>query len=448
MPVTFEFGNTFTVGEHRFGLESYLAEVWSQNKPVGDEEPALTEDLIASKLVQGFLTFDGEKARARNYIGFVQTGDFHLEIYPKVFKKTDRSSSNNRLILKHIFFWFDYCRKWKFPFTDVNLENHDCDNLPELIINLMVNQILTTISTNPLFQYEALQETMSVPRGRINFTRYISNGLSNGNQHQLECDYEPLVYDNQLNRIIKYVARQLKYKTRFSETNYKIDEILFILDEVSDEPCSSESLSKIKLNRFFEEYYSLINICKMVLDQEIYSHNFQDQSHWSLLFPMEYIFEDFVAGFIEAELADQWKVDLQKSDMYLTDQPNQAFQMRHDMLLTAKAEPKVKILLDTKYKLRPAGLDEDKKQGIAQSDMYQMTAYGLRRGCSHIILIYPNYLETCRPSGTFIVSSGFDSKHQIRITAAEIPFWSNVDFEGLKNNLTAALKNILEINDK
>jgi 5-methylcytosine-specific restriction enzyme subunit McrC len=444
MPVTFEFGNTFTVAGHRLSLESYLAEVWSQNKPVEEEEPLLTEDLVASKLIQGFLTFDGEKARARNYIGFVQTDDFHLEIYPKVFKNTERNSSNNRLILKHIFFWFDYCRKWKFPFTDVNLENHDCDNLPELIINLMVNQILSIIRAVPLLQYEALQETLSVPRGRINFSRYISNGLSNGNQHQLECDYEPLVYDNQFNRIIKYVARQLKHKTRFPETNHKIDEILFILDEVSDETCSSASLTKIKLNRFFEEYYSLVNICKMVLDQEIYSHNFRDQSHWSLLFPMEYIFEDFVAGFIEAELADQWEVEFQKSDMYLTDHPNQAFQMQHDILLTAKTGPKIKVLLDTKYKLRPASTEEDKKQGIAQSDMYQMTAYGLRRGCSHIILLYPNYLESCRLSSTFVVSSGFDSNHRIMITAAEIPFWSISDFNGLKSNLINTLRTILK----
>jgi len=84
---------------------------------------------------------------------------------------------------------------------------------------------------------------------------------------------------------------------------------------VSDEPCNSSSLNRIKLNSFFGEYIAIIDICRMVLNQEIYSNNHYEQSHWSLLFPMEYIFEDFVAGFIEKELSNDWKVEFQKQDL-------------------------------------------------------------------------------------------------------------------------------------
>jgi 5-methylcytosine-specific restriction enzyme subunit McrC len=441
---TFEFGEWFCTEGKREALQKYLHEVWLQNKPVDEELTPVDAITAQPVLTQGFFNFDGEKARARNYIGFVQSGDFHLEIYPKVFKNLPMGGVSNKIILKHIFFWFDYCRKWKFPFTNVNLENNDCENMPELIMNLMANQILSVVSANPLMQYEEVQASLSTPRGRINFSRYINNGFSNGNQHILECDYEPLLFDNQLNRIIKYVTRQLMLRAKFPETRYKLEEILFVLDEVTDEPCNSLVLNKVKLNTFFEEYQTLVDICRLVLNQEIYSHQFDEQSHWSLLFPMEYIFEDFIAGFIQQEFSAEWKVAYQKSDMYLTDEPDQAFQMQHDLVLTAVRNENIKIIVDTKYKLRYGDLSADKKKGIAQSDMYQMTAYALRRACSRVILLYPNFGEHPRPADTFLISSGFDSKHQIHITAAEIPFWSTKDFSGLKESLKSCLTDILK----
>lgn len=446
MPVIFEFGEWIDITGKRNSLENYLHQVWLQNKPI-DEELAIFDanfnDGGKPEVSQGFLLFDGEETRARNYIGFIQTDDFFLEIYPKVFRMIEPTPANTRLFMKHMFFWFDYCRKWKFPFTRVNLENNECDSLPELIINLMAAQIQSTVETYPLMLYIGLEESLTVPRGRINFDRYINNGFVTANQHILECDHEPLVFDNQLNRIIKYVSRQLLKKTKFNDSRRKLEQILFILDDVSDEGfVSGAMLDRIKLNSFFEEYQSVINICRLVLNDETYSNHYEEQHNWSLLFPMEYIFEDFIAGFIETELSAHWIVNYQKSDMYLTEKPNQAFQMQHDIFLTSKKDKSIKVILDTKYKLR-ATIDDDKKQGVAQSDMYQMVSYGLRRGCTNVVLLYPNFMETCRNPHTYVVASGFDQQHQIKITAAEIPFWSTADFSGLRTALSKALQTIL-----
>jgi len=446
MPILFEYGKWVEVGDRRKSLQRYLHQVWLQNKPQ-DEEVVIVEDdkVDSAELAQGFLQFDGDKARAQNFIGFVQVDDFYLEIYPKIFKNVALTPAHTGLFIKHIFFWFDYCRKWRFPFTNVNLENTSCENLPELIINLMASQMLTTVASTPLMLYVEVEESLMIPRGRINFNRYINNGLVNANQHVLECDHEPLMFDNQLNRVIKYVSRQLLHKAKFTETREKLDQILFILDEVSDEGyISSSVLDRIKVNSFFDEYQSIIDICKLVLREETYSNQFEEQRHWSLLFPMEYIFEDFVAGFLEAEFSTHWKVEYQKSNLYLTDKPQQAFQMQHDIYLTLREDPNVRIIIDTKYKLRPDNDPNDNKRGIAQSDMYQMVSYGLRRGCNHILLLYPNYAETCQESHTFTVSSGFDNQHKMYITAAEIPFWSMNNFSGLKTILSDSLKAILK----
>jgi 5-methylcytosine-specific restriction enzyme subunit McrC len=428
----FEFGSRFPI-EKRDELENYLKSVWNSLKEREDAEDLVEQD----EGCQGFLSFDGDEAKARNFVGFIQSADIHLEIYPKVF--AGKGVGQNEM-LRHMFFWFDYCRKWKFPNTNVQLEYLDQLDLPELIINLIAVQILEVVSASPISMYEEVEETLSVPKGRINFNRYVNNNLSKGNFHRLECDYEPLLFDNKLNRAIKYVARLLAKRAKFSETQRLLYEITFILDEVEDCPCTAASLDEVKLNPFFTDYRTVIGLCKMVLDHQVYSNDYEEQSHWSLLLPMEYIFEDFIAGFLEKHFSAEWKVDYQKSEMYLTDE--KVFNMQHDIYLTLKSDTSKTVIVDTKYKLR-GDFKKDLKKGIAQSDLYQMVSYATRRGCKCIVLLYPNINEQCEEKDSFTITSAF-SKDSINITAVELPFWSKSDFPRLTDTLKSSLQNLLD----
>jgi 5-methylcytosine-specific restriction enzyme subunit McrC len=438
----FEFGDWFDTGGRDL-LRPQLDSLWQANYAVSAED-LLDEETPARASYQGFVTFDGERARARNFIGFIQNENLQLEIYPKIFKGLELSDGNTSLILQHLFWWLDYCPHWRFPFTDVNLAAQDCSSLPELLINLMADQFLTVVSAQPLLLYEEIGASMSVPRGRINFERYLAKGFSYGNAHILECDYEPLVYDNQLNRVIKYVCRLLKGRARFYATQAKLDEVLFVLDEVSDEPCSSQSLNRVRLNSTFADYYPVMNSCRLVLDSEVYGHQFYEQPQWSLLLPMELIFEDFISEFIRQELSSDWLAESQKGGLSLVERPVSAFQMRHDLLLTSVADKNVQVIIDTKYKLREGPLWNDPKKGVSQADMYQMTAYGLRRGCRKILLLYPNVSEHCREPDVFFVRSAFDGQ-EIQVIAADVSLWSIKGFTGLKAQLKQQLTALLQL---
>ena len=416
--LNFEFGISFPVVS-REKLERHLQHIWHQH--LKQKGLLLEDDLIPIR--QGFLSFDGHMARARNYVGFIQVEDDYIEIYPKVFKGQDISKDE---MLRHLFYWFDYCRKWRFPFSNVQLDSLDNIDLPELIINLIANKIFEVISTSPISLYEDVEEALLMPRGSINFSRYIQNSLSNGNFHVLECDYEPLLYDNRLNKVIKYVSRILIGKSKVLETRRKLDDILFILDDVEDCFCNSSMLSRININSFFSDYHTVLSLCKLVLDQQLYNNQYSEQDHWSLLLPMEYIFEDFIAGFLERHFSVEWEVHYQKSDLYLTDEG--VFQMQHDIFLTAKEDSSVKIIIDTKYKVRN-DLMIDQKKGVSQADLYQMTSYAYRRGCNNVLLLYPNQTEVCSDIDSFTISS-FDKHQQIKVYAADVPFWS---IQGSKN---------------
>jgi len=437
MAFLFEYGDWVTTPRpddlRKFLREIYDAELFTEPT----EE--INEENSGDLRFQPFLQFDGNQIRAKNFVGFIQNDDEVIEIYPKVFRGLPDASSKKAIMLRHLFYWFGYCRKWKFPFTQASLETRHIDNFPELIIHLMARQMLETVSSQPLSIYEPVEEALRTPRGSINFKRYIANGFATGNLHIVDCDHKPFSFNNRINRIIKHCARLLLTQTRLAENVRLLQETIFVLDEVDDVLCTIHDVESSSLNPFFADYVLVMDVCRVILSQQLYSSHLNDLSQWCLLFPMEYIFEDFVAGFLESHFGKEWKVEYQKSDMYLSDEPR-AFRMQHDIFLTHR-ESRRRILVDTKYKLRTK-LDD--KEGISQADMYQMTSYAFKRGCNDVLLLYPNTIdEVGNEVDRFKVQSGFSEKDEVEIRAAEMPFWSMENFPEIGPNLTARLGGLL-----
>jgi 5-methylcytosine-specific restriction enzyme subunit McrC len=165
---------------------------------------------------------------------------------------------------------------------------------------------------------------------------------------------------------------------------------------------------------------------------------------------MDYIFEDFVAGFIEKHFSQKWKVEYQKSEMYLAqnEEKRNVFQMQHDIFLTNRSNSDIKIIVDTKYKLRNELLNADSKRGIVQSDMYQMVSYAFRRGCKNVILIYPNSSEEIKLADNFIIESGFNRNDKINVIAVDFPFWTINRFENIEILMINALNRLLSTFEK
>jgi len=439
----FEYGNWESI-KNKNALHQMLKDIWKQRLFVNTNSE-LTEDAIDNHY-QPFLQFDDNQIRANNFVGFIQNGEEVIEIYPKVFRQHFANPSENEkmLMLRHIFYWFSYCRKWNFPFNQVSLDTIEIDEFPELIINLIANQFLETISKQPLTMYQEVEEALITPRGSINFKRYISGSLSHGNFQNIECDYEPFLFDNKVNRVIKYCSRLLMKQTKFSENLRMLQDVVFILDEVDDLHCTLHDLDKISLNTFFVDYSVLLDSCKLILSQQLYSNNTYDLSQWCLLFPMEYIFEDFLAGFLENKFSLDWKVEYQKSDEYLSNNPK-VFNMQHDIFLTSRNGAKRKVIIDTKYKIRQESFKTDPKKGVAQSDLYQMVSYAFKRGCTDIILVYPNLSDIINTADSFEIISGFDGADKVNIIAMEIPFWTmnNFNTKDLDDKIFKVMENNL-----
>ncbi len=435
MYTLFEHSNLVPIKDRK-GLEEYLYIIWQEYKHVWIDE---NQDIDVKENInyQPFLSFDGENVRANNFVGFINCNEDSLEIYPKVFQ--NMQSQNKDLMHRHLLFWFSYCKRIKFPFNQSFLESCDIDRFPELIIYLMGKQINETVALKPYSSYEEVGGALITPTGRINFNRY-TKSLSYGRHQYVDCDYEPFVFDNNVNRIIKYCIRLLLTQTAINQTQTMLNDIIHLLDEVEDQSYRVNQLNQIRIPTLFEEYVDIMQCCKMILQNQIYSHSEYEMKSWSLLFPMEYVFEDFIVGFLKKHFCDDFEVESKKSDLYLHQNPN-AFNLQHDILLTNR-KTKRKIIIDTKYKPRWDIKESDSKKGVSQSDMYQMISYAYRRGTGRVLLLYPNTSTNLPEDYVFKIQKSIENE-EIRIKVADVPFWSSVDHLEVETNLFIKLTNLL-----
>lgn len=379
------------------GFVDYLAGVWqNRNRYIELSEEISEEDQQEQKIQkQRFFDFtiDG-KICARNYVGVVQYEDIRIEVYPKIF--ADSEVEDPKKWQLNLLYWLTYCRKIKFPFSYADVSKLKFDDYLELLIYVFANFTEEIISQQPYQSYQKVEEETSFLKGRLSFENYTKHNLTTAKWQNFYCNYEPFVYDNLFNRIIKYVTKRLSVISENFLNKEKLNEILFILHDVTDIPCTADDCEKVKLNALYEDHKHILELCKLYLSNQVIDMDSEDSRNFCFLVPMEYIFEDFIFGFI----SDKWSslgIKSQSTDFLATNKGAQVFQIKNDMFI------KDQLIIDTKYKLR--GLGDGLKEGVSQGDLYQMVSYAIRRNCKNAMLLYPATSATLKSTPLFEVPS-------------------------------------------
>ncbi|MBK8516201.1 MAG: hypothetical protein IPL55_07895 [Saprospiraceae bacterium] len=205
--------------------------------------------------------------------------------------------------------------------------------------------------------------------------------------------------------------------------------MLFILDEVSDCQSTADECANIQFNPMFSSFETVRDYCALFLRHSVSFSYKNDLKLFAFLLPMEYVFEDFIFGFIDKEI-EEIQAKAQNTTTFLDH--NKAYQLKPDLLLNIGGR---KVITDTKYKMVYAD-EQDLKNGISQTDIYQMVAYGIRFKINDIVLIYPDtvkseVLKECE----IHVMDEFADDIQIDIKAIQVPIinrdlFYNYDFSG------------------
>lgn len=378
----FEYQNKEALSDSFDGLEEFLDDVWKNREKSAfyiDSE----EKRVESQRFLDILHKSGQ-VKSTKYVGVIHFNGQKINLLPKIFfdDKTEYGETEISQMQNHILWWLSYCRKIKFPNYQTSMGSLKSDFF-EVLIYLFAKYTRELLSNAIYQQYEEVDRELSFIKGRLNTNEYIRENLSTGRWHKLNCTYDAFVMDNQFNRIIKFVTNMLFGATGNPESKKHLREILFILDEVSDVPATASQCASIQFNPMFSDFETVRDYCYLFLSNSV-SFNYKNELKlFAFLLPMEYVFEDFVFGFIDKELQEV-RAKAQRSDTHLDE--DKAFNLKPDLHLTIGDKS---VIADTKYKIVYSD-DKDPKKGISQNDLYQMLAYAVRFKVEEIILFYPN----------------------------------------------------------
>jgi 5-methylcytosine-specific restriction enzyme subunit McrC len=136
-------------------------------------------------------------------------------------------------------------------------------------------------------------------------------------------------------------------------------------------------------DRSVSHYAQALAWCKVFLQGNSFTSFAGSEVALALLFPMEKVFESYIAAEFRKHLDSGIKIKVQDQRYSLFDSPRRTFLLKPDIVITDGNET---VVLDTKWKLLSP---TSPTHGISQSDMYQMYAYSKKYDAKKIMLLYP-----------------------------------------------------------
>jgi len=432
----FEYKNKVHIEEGISELEIFLDEIWAKR-----EKYSMYADVNEEKIeTQRFLQFfhNTSDIKSNKYVGVIHFNGTKINLLPKIFFDPQREVKDSDIMhmQQHILWWLSYCRKIKFPNYMTSLGDTKSDFL-EILIYLFAKYTRNLLGSTVFQQYQEKHEKTSFIKGRIDTPKYIDRSLATGNWHHVPCIYDAFVMDNEFNRIVKYVVTMLIHASSQTENKKYLREILFILDDVTDTSVSAEQCARIHFNPMFKDFETVRDYCTLFLQNSI-SFNYKNELKlFAFLLPMEYVFEDFIYGFIEKELKEIHVVSQGKS-IHLDE--SKTFALKPDLFIQSGDQS---FIADTKYKIVYSD-ESDPKKGISQTDLYQMLAYSVRFNAEHINLYYPDtVMHSQRDSFDITIKNTMADDKETYIHAYQLPI-INRDLYDMQIESDISLHSIFE----
>jgi 5-methylcytosine-specific restriction enzyme subunit McrC len=188
--------------------------------------------------------------------------------------------------------------------------------------------------------------------------------------HLLHIQYDEYLPDRPETRLVRLSLERIQRMTVLDASRRLARELLLALEGVP--PCVDvkRDLQAWRTDRGHAHFAPLEDICRLVLHELNPLAGGSSARALSVLFPMERVFESYVAGRLRAQQPD-WTVRTQVTERALGDvQGQRAFPLRPDLHLTLPGGEI--IIADTKWKR----LDPNPPTyGVSNGDAYQMLAY-------------------------------------------------------------------------
>ncbi|QGY33171.1 McrC family protein [Pantoea cypripedii] len=342
-----------------------------------------------------FLLSDGYRAlKLGSYVGYLQSPDGEgIEILPKASFGHDNSQQTRMVLQRMLLAALDIRPRVVGPaeLMWMNVPLH------EWIFSQFLSELQMLITRGLRFDYRRVDEESRFIRGQLQIQR--QQLQSPARQHLFHISHDVYSPDRLENRLLKAALSYVLATCKNSENWRLANELSHHMAEIPSQTNPQRELRHWNTSKLMQIYNDVRPWCELILEKM--NPNFQQGNHKgvSLLFPMEQLFEKYVGVSLRSHIRKGSQLVSQARSQYLLEhtvgnshQPQAMFLLKPDLLLRTSNGAQT---LDTKWKLiDQTAWQTDKKYNIAQSDLYQMFAYGhkYQNGQGHMMLIYPKHL--------------------------------------------------------
>ena len=349
--------------------------------------------------------------QVRNYVGVLQTAcGTQIEVLPKLYDSTSEGSDDlsRELLLKMLKTLRDS------PFKKAGRADIHDTRMPllEVYISEFLSLVNDLVKRGVRSDYVQVQKNAKFLKGRLLVSQQIRRNSIHADRFFVEhSEYQ---VNRPSNRLIKTALLKVTALTRNSRNQRLARELNFVFEEVPKSTDFSQDFKKVKLDRGMHYYEEALEWSRLLLSGLGPTAAAGGFNTLSLLYPMERIFEDYVAHCLRSGLEDTFevgsKLKTQVGGKALVEGHNgkAMFRLRPDLMVTK--DKLATWVMDTKWKLLDQS-NRSNKYGISQSDMYQLYAYGqkfISEGVKKLMLIYPMTERFTEALPVFKYEDGFN----------------------------------------
>lgn len=343
------------------------------------------------------LTDHRHHLRAKQMVGVIAAPGCSLEILPKV--DPDAQLGDLPTVRSRLISLLDLALGLNLAEGAQTAMAHGAENLLDILIRLFAQRLLALARRGLPRAYQACAEDLPTLRGRLDIVRQLTAHVARPDR--LACRFDVLSGDTPLMQVMKAAVVFLSRLARAHDTRRLLEELRFVLADVTDVPVSALPWDKVKIDRTSRRWESVFALAKLLLRREWQGTTYDHRSHngITLLFPMNDLFEAAVAALLRRALSGSGISVAEQGGLRNClgdwteekDCEGRIFQTRPDILLHRGG--KDLAIIDTKWKcLSPDA--SVAKRGVAQGDVYQMMAYSRLYQCDRLMLLYPSVAES------------------------------------------------------
>lgn len=339
-----------------------------------------------------------------NYVGVIQAPHgVQIEVLPKIGRVKKDDGVREILI--------DMLRCLRgFRYILTNSAKLSATRMPllEVFIGELLRSVEHVIKRGLRSDYTVQEDNLFSLRGKLLIAQHIRQNMFRADR--FFSQHDEFTTNRPVNRLLHSALRKVLAITRSQENQKLARELAFIFTDVPLSGNVNLDFQRVRFDRGMDHYHDALAWSRLLLENESPLTGIGRHNAPSLLFPMEKVFESFVAKHLAKQLATGVILETQVQKEFLVRHRDQKwFRMKPDLLIQTQGKPR--LVLDTKWKLIYANqFSSSAKYGLSQADFYQLLAYGQNYldGEGNLVLIYPrtNTFENPLDEFRFLKSGG------------------------------------------